>query len=150
MDAIDRNILRLLQRDGRISNSDLATAVNLSASACLRRVRLLEESGVIAGYYMALSKRKAGFNGNAFLFVSLDQQGRQALDQFEEAAKQLPEIIECYLIAGQSDYLMHVVYDAARGLEEIHTKIITELPGVIRVNTTMSLRTVKESKELPI
>ena len=133
-----------------MSNTDLAAAVNLSPSACLRRVRMLEESGVIAGYHMLLDKRQAGFSGNAFLFVSLDQQGRQALDKFEEAAKTLPEIIECYLIAGQSDYMMHVVYNAAQGLEAIHTKIITELPGVIRVHTTMSLRTVKQTTELPI
>ena len=149
-DPKDLAILRLLQRDGRLSNADLAHKVHLSASACLRRVAALEASGLVAGYAMLLDHKAAGFPGNAFVFVTLDQQGRRALDQFEKAVAGHVEIISCYLVAGQADYLLHVVYRDAEDLERIHTRVLTQLPGVTRVQSTLTLRTVKATTVLPV
>ncbi|MCC2110551.1 MAG: Lrp/AsnC family transcriptional regulator [Hyphomicrobiales bacterium] len=150
LDSRDRAILRLLQADGRIANAELAEKVNLSQSACLRRVRQLEEAGLISGYAMLMDARTAGFAGNAFVQVTLDQQGRQALDRFEAAVKRIPEVLACYLLAGQADYMLQVVYRDAADLERLHTEYLTQLPGVVRVQSTLTLRTVKKTTELPV
>ncbi len=150
LDARDRAILRLLQEDGRITNADLAEKVHLSPSACLRRVKQLEDSGLIKSYAMFLDDKIAGFGGTAFVLVTLDQQGRAALDRFEAAANQHAEIMECYLIAGAHDYLLRVVYRDSADFERIHTELITQLPGVSRVQSTLTLRTIKRTTALPI
>jgi len=150
LDDRDRAILRELMRDGRLTNADLAERVNLSPSACLRRVRMLEESGLIAGYVMLLNPEVAGLPGAAFVSVTLDQQGRVALDRFEAEARRYPEIMECYLLAGSADYLLRIAYRDARDFERIHTDILTQLPGVSRVQSTLSLRTVKKTTALPV
>jgi Lrp/AsnC family leucine-responsive transcriptional regulator len=150
IDDRDRAILRELMRDGRLTNSDLAERVHLSPSACLRRVRLLEESGLIAGYVMLLDPAAAGLPGAAFVFVTLDQQGRAMLDRFEGDARRHAEIIECYLLAGSADYLLRIAYRDARDFERIHTDILTQLPGVSRVQSTLALRTVKKTTQLPV
>ena len=107
MDERDRMILRLLQKDGRISNAELADKVNLSASACLRRVRLLEEAGFIDHYTMLLNPVRIGKPGNAFVNIAINRQTREALETFEKEVQKVPEVVECYLLAGQSDYLVH-------------------------------------------
>ena len=150
IDDRDRAILRELMRDGRLTNAELAERVHLSQSACLRRVRALEESGLIAGYVMLLDAAAAGLPGAAFILVTLDQQGRAALDRFEAEARRRAEIIECYLIAGAADYLLRVAFRDARDFERIHSEIITQLPGVSRVQSTMTLRTVKKTTALPL
>lgn len=150
LDAIDRAILSALQDNGRLSNAELADRVNLSPSACLRRTRLLEDGGIVAGYALLLNQRAIGKPGNAFVFISLDQQGRQALSAFEEAVQDIPDIMECYLLAGQADYLVRVIYDDAEDFERIHTETLTQLPGVVRVQTTMTLRTVKKTTKVPL
>jgi DNA-binding Lrp family transcriptional regulator len=150
IDDRDRAILRELMRDGRLTNAELAERVHLSASACLRRVRALEESGLIAGYAMLLDPAAAGLPGAAFISVTLDQQGRAALDRFEAQVRRHAEIIECYLLAGAADYLLRVAYRDAHDFERIHTEIITRLPGVSRVQSTMTLRTVKKTTALPL
>ncbi len=150
IDDRDRAILRELMRDGRLTNAELAERVHLSASACLRRVRALEESGLIAGYAMLLDPAAAGLPGAAFISVTLDQQGRAALDRFEAQVQRHAEIIECYLLAGAADYMLRVAYRDAHDFERIHTEIITRLPGVSRVQSTMTLRTVKKTTALPL
>jgi DNA-binding Lrp family transcriptional regulator len=150
LDDRDRAILRELMRDGRLSNVDLAERVGLSASACLRRVRLMEESGLIAGYVMLLDPAAAGVTGVAYVSVTLDQQGRAALDRFESEVRRHPEIVECYLLAGLADYMLRVAYRDALDFERIHTDIITQLPGVSRVQSTLALRTVKRTTALPL
>lgn len=142
--------MRLLQTNGRLSNAELAARVNLSASACHRRVRALEEDGFIDGYVALLNARAAGRSGVAFVLVTLDQQGRAALDRFEAAALRYPEILECYLLAGSADYLVRIAYADAEDLERIHTATITQLPGVVRVQSTLALRTVKRTTALPV
>lgn len=150
LDERDRAILRLLQDDGRLSNLELAQRINLSPSACLRRVKLLEESGLVARYVMLLDEDQAGLPGTAFVLVTLDQQGRGALDAFESAIHDHPEVTECCLLAGTADYMVRVVYADAADFERIHTDVLTQLPGVTRVQTTLALRTVKRTTALPV
>jgi len=150
IDDRDRAILRELMRDGRLSNVELSEKVHLSPSACLRRVRILEESGLIAGYVMLLDPIAAGLAGAAYVSVTLDQQGRATLDRFEADVRRHPEIIECYLLAGAADYLLRVAFRDARDFERIHTDILTQLPGVSHVQSTLALRTVKKTTALPI
>jgi Lrp/AsnC family leucine-responsive transcriptional regulator len=114
-DERDRAILRELMRDGRLTNVELAERVNLSPSACLRRVRAMEERGLIAGYVMLLDTARANMSGVAFVSVTLKDQGRTTLDKFEAAAQRYPEIVECYLIAGPQDYVLRVVYSGCYG-----------------------------------
>jgi Lrp/AsnC family transcriptional regulator, leucine-responsive regulatory protein len=150
LDARDRAILKLLQEDGRITNADLAEKVHLSPSACLRRVKQLEDSGLIKSYAMFLDEKIAGFSGTAYVSVSLEQQGRVSLDRFEAAVQQHAEIMECYLLAGTHDYLLRVVYRNTADFERLHTEVITQLPGVARVQSTLTLRTVKRTSVLPL
>lgn len=150
LDEIDHAIVTILQTDGRLANQELAERVGLSPSACLRRVRALEGSGLVAGYAMLLDPRAAGIPGNAFVQISLDQQGRQALDRFEARVKLIPEVLACYLIAGQADYMLHVAYRDAADYERLHADILTQLPGVVRVQSTLALRTVKKTTALPV
>ena len=150
LDERDRAILRLLQHDGRLTNLELAQRINLSPSACLRRVKLLEDSGLVARYVLLLDEDQAGLPGTAYVLVTLDQQGRAALDAFEAAIHDHPEITECCLLAGAADYMVRVVYADAADFERIHTDVLTQLPGVTRVQTTLALRTVKRTTALPV
>ena len=150
MDERDRMILRLLQKDGRISNAELAEKVNLSASACLRRVRLLEEAGFIDHYTMLLNPVRIGKPGNAFVNIAINRQTREALETFEKESQNVPEVVEGYLLAGQSDYLVHVVYSDTGDYERIHSAVLTQLPGVERVQTVITLREVKLTTGLPV
>ncbi|MGE0752644.1 MAG: Lrp/AsnC family transcriptional regulator [Variibacter sp.] len=150
LDAKDRQILSLLQSDARQSNLALAERVHLSASATLRRVSALEETGLIVGSAVMLDQDKAGFPGTAYVFVTLDQQGRTALDAFEAAIRPVRQVLECWLLAGQSDYMLRVVFRDTKDLERLHTEVITQLPHVIRVQSTLALRAVKRTTQLPI
>lgn len=150
IDTPDRAILRELMRNGRLTNADLAERIHLSPSACLRRVKLMEEAGLISGYVMMLDPVRAGLPGVAFVLVTLDQQGRTALDRFEGAVARFPEILECYLLAGSADYMVRVSYRNSADFERIHTDILTQLPGVSRLQSTLVLRTVKKITDLPI
>src|SRR5215470_12284623 len=150
LDQRDRAILRELMRDGRLTNAELAERVSLSPSACLRRVRAMEESGLIAGYVMLLDTKRANMPGVAFVSVTLKDQGRATLDKFEAASQRYAEIVECYLLAGPDDYVLRVVYRDSADFERIHTRILTQLPGVSRVQSALTLRTVKRTTALPI
>jgi DNA-binding Lrp family transcriptional regulator len=150
LDKRDRQILNLLQDNGRLSNAELAEKVNLSPSACLRRVKQLEDSGLVEGYHMQLDMKACGMSGVAFVFVTLDGQGRDSLARFERAIKEINEIQDCYLLAGQYDYLLRVIYRNAADLERIHHDILTNLPGVVRVNSTLTLRAVKHTGKLEV
>ena len=110
----------------------------------------MEESGLIAGYVMLLDTARANMPGVAFVSVTLKDQGRSTLDKFETAAQRYPEISECYLIAGPADYVLRVVYRDSADFERIHTKVLTQLPGVMRVQSALTLRTVKRTTALPI
>jgi DNA-binding Lrp family transcriptional regulator len=150
MDDRDLQILTVLQDDGSISNAELAERVHLSPSACLRRVSVLRDSGLIEGTHLILDQAKAGFKGTAFVFITLKAQDRATLVAFEKAMASVPQILECYLLAGQSDYLLRVVFRDSEDLERLHSEVITRLPGVERVQSTMALRTVKRTTRLPL
>lgn len=149
-DTRDRAILAALQKNGRLTNAELADKANLSPSACLRRTKLLEEAGVIAGYTMLLNPKAVGLSGTAFVQVTLHGQGREDLERFERAVADIPEIMECYLLAGQHDYMLKLAYRDAADLERLHKDTLTSLPGVNRVQSTLTLRTVKRTTQLPV
>ncbi len=150
MDDRDRAILRLLQDDGRISNADLSGRVNLSESACLRRVRVLEASGLIRGYTAIIDQKAAGYALSLFLTITLNSQSQAALSAFEEAAARVPEIMECYLMTGEADYLIRVVARDVDAFEALHAGALTRLPGVARITSSIALRTAVHRSALPL
>jgi Lrp/AsnC family leucine-responsive transcriptional regulator len=150
LDAIDVAILEALQQDGRLSNLDLAQRVHLSPSACLRRVKQLEESGVIARYVALLNPKAVGQHGTSFTIVNLETLGGDALDRFEQAVRAEPRILDCYYVAGANDYLIRFTYRDAEDLERFHTEVLMRLPGVARSNSMLVLRTVKRTTAVPL
>ncbi len=150
IDNFDRSILGALQKDGRISNVDLAERVNLSESACLRRVRRLEEKGFIERYAALLDQRQAGLSGNVFVHIALHREEQSELAAFEAAVQNLPEVMECYLMTGEFDYLLRVVVSDMADFERVHNESLTRLPGVARVNSSVAIRTVRKTTELPL
>ena len=150
LDRYDKAILNALQRDGRISNVQLAAAVNLSESACLRRVRALEESGMIDRYAALVSQQQAGLSGDVFVNIGLQREEERELAAFEQAVRAIPEVMECYLMTGEFDYLLRVVVSDMADFERIHKQYLTRLPGVARVNSSVAIRTVQKKTELPL
>jgi Lrp/AsnC family transcriptional regulator, leucine-responsive regulatory protein len=150
LDRFDRAIVHALQLDGRISNSTLAEQVHLSESACLRRMRALEEAGLIEGYTALLNQQKAGCPVNVFINITLDRQDETDLRKFEDAVRKIPEVMECYLMTGDFDYLIRVVVADTADFERVHSRDLTRLPGVARVHSSFALRTVQKSRELPL
>jgi DNA-binding Lrp family transcriptional regulator len=150
LDRYDRAILKALQKDGRISNVQLAAAVSLSESACLRRVRALEDAGLIDRYVALLSQPKVGLPGNIFVHIGLHREEDSELAAFEEAVRNVPEVMECYLMTGEFDYLIRVAVADMADFERLHKDILTRLPGVARVNSSVAIRTVQKKTELPL
>ena len=150
LDAVDRVILNELQRDGRQSNQDLAQRVQLSPSACLRRVKALEEAGVIAQYVALLNPKAIGRHGTSYTIINLQSTQTQQLDAFEQAVRDMPEILDCFYVAGTNDYLVRFVYRDAEDLERLHTEVLPRLPGVVRSNSMLVLRTVKKTTALAV
>jgi len=142
LDTIDRNILRLLRLDARMSNARLAGEVSLSPSACLRRIKIMEQAGVIRGY-TALVDTSAGEATIAVIInITLERQTEEYLDRFEAAVGKHPEIRECYLMTGGSDYLVRVEVGNAGEFERIHKEVLSTLPGVLRIHSSFSIRNV--------
>ena len=149
LDTIDRSILSKLQKNGRLSNVQLADEVGLSESACLRRVRILEESGIIDRYVMLINQSAIGKPGNVFVRVTLDGQQREKLAAFETEISRVSEVMECYLMSGDFDYLLRVITRDNEDYVRVHNKL-TSLPGVMRVQSSFALRTVLEKTEMPL
>jgi len=150
LDRIDRAILAELQRNGRLSNRELAEHVHLSESACLRRVRALEEAGVIDRYAALVNQAKVGLPGNVFVSITLNRQEQADLAAFEAAVQAVPEVMECYLMTGQQDYLLRVVVTDPADFERLHSQHLTRLPGVARVQSSFALRSVCKGSGLPL
>jgi DNA-binding Lrp family transcriptional regulator len=150
IDRYDRAIVQRLQREGRMTNSALAEQVNLSESACLRRIRALEESGLIEGYAAVINQQQAGYPVSVFVSITLDRQEQADLRAFEEAVRKIPEVMECYLMTGDYDYLLRVIVADTADFERVHSKQLTRLPGVARVHSSVALRTVQKARELPL
>ena len=150
LDATDRKILSLLQADGRMTNAELAGRVNLSPSACLRRVDRLEEQGVVAGYAMLVNADALGLGTTVFVEVSLDGQAEDLLNDFEEAVRKVPAVMECYLMAGDADYLMRCAVADVPDYERIHKEYLSRLPHVARIRTIFAMRTVYKSNAVAL
>ena len=150
LDAVDRAILGLLQEDGRIANVDLAEAVPLSPSACLRRVRRLEESGRIDRYVALVDPAAVGLGTDVFVEITLTGQDEATLEGFEVAVSERPEIMSCHLMAGQFDYLVHVVVRDVADYEVLHRTHLAQLPGVARMVSSFALRPICDRTAYPI
>jgi DNA-binding Lrp family transcriptional regulator len=147
LDRIDCSILNRLQQNSRLTNVQLAEQVGLSESACLRRVRSLEESGVIDRYVMLVNRQVVGKPDNVFVRVTLDGQQSERLASFETAVQRVPEIMECFLMSGDFDYLLKVAIRDNSDYVSLHNRL-TSLPGVLRVQSSFALRTVKQTTEI--
>jgi DNA-binding Lrp family transcriptional regulator len=149
LDAIDCTILNKLQKNGKLSNVQLAEEIGLSESACLRRVKILEEIGIIDRYVMLINQSAIGKPDNVFVRVSLDGQQREKLAAFEAEISKVAEVMECYLMSGDFDYLLRVITRDNTDYVRVHNKL-TSLPGVMRVQSSFALRTVLEKTEMPL
>lgn len=145
IDAIDRAILGVLQLDGRVTNSQLAEQIGLSPSACHRRVRRLESEGAIERYAALINRDAVGRGVSVFVEISLESQREDLLDTFESAVRKIPHVMSCHLMAGNSDYLVHVTCADVAGYETIHREHIAVLPGVTRVRSSFAIRTVADT-----
>lgn len=150
LDNFDKQLLSTLQKDGRISNVELAETVNLSESACLRRVRTLEKKGFIDRFVALLDQKRMGLTNTVFVHIVLKREEKSELLAFEEAVKEIPEILECYLMTGEFDYLLHIVVANMADFERLHNDSLTQLPGVSRVNSSFAIRTVQKTTQLPL
>jgi Lrp/AsnC family leucine-responsive transcriptional regulator len=150
LDAADRRILAALQRDGRITNQDLAEAVHLSPSACHRRVARLEASGAIRGYVALLEPRAVDRRATVFVEITLAGQAEEILDAFERAVARIPDVLECHLMAGAADYLLKVVAADSEDFARIHRQHLARLPGVAQMQSSFALRTVLATTALPL
>lgn len=150
LDTMDRRLLTVLQKQGRISNADLAEKVNLSASACHRRVQRLEAEGFIAGYVALLDARKMGVSATIFVEITLSAQADAVLEAFERAVARVPDVLECHLTAGTADYILKIVAENTEDFARIHRQYLTRLPGVAKMQSSFALRTVCNTTALPV
>lgn len=150
LDTIDRAILNALQNQGRISNAELAELVNLSPSACHRRVQRLEKDGYIKQYVALLNARKIGLPTTVFVEIRLSAQADEVLDNFEKAVARIPDVLECHLMAGTADYILKVVAENTEDFARIHRQHLTRLPGVAQMQSSFALRTVFKTTALPV
>ncbi len=150
IDATDRRILTALQRDGRMTNADLSEIVNLSPSACHRRVQRLEREGLIAGYVALLDARRLGKPTTVFVEITLQGQADDLLDAFETAVARVPDILECHLMAGTADYLIKIVAEDTEDFARIHRQYLSRLPGVAKMQSSFALRTVVKTTAIAV
>jgi Lrp/AsnC family leucine-responsive transcriptional regulator len=150
MNEVDLKILDHLQGNGRITNQHLAEQIGLSPSPCLRRVRSLEESGVITGYVALVSPEAIGLSVTAFVRIRLDQQDDRHLAAFESAIAGFPEVMECYLMSGEADYQLRVLVGSLTEFETFLRHKLTGIKGVAKVTTSFALRPVVYRTALPV
>lgn len=146
LDDADQRILKALRQDGRMTNAALAEAVGLSPSACLRRLRLLESRGVIRGYTALIEEPTQGDTVTVIVQITLDRQTEEHLSRFETAVRRLPEVRDCFLMTGMSDYLLRVEVRDAPDYERIHKEQLSRLPGVARIQSSFAIRRVIGSR----
>jgi Lrp/AsnC family transcriptional regulator, leucine-responsive regulatory protein len=150
LDALDREILRHLQNDGRLSNVELAKRIRLSPSPCLRRVKSLEERGYISGYTAVLDRTMLRRALHIVVLVSLTSQRQEVLESFERGVAELEDVLECYLIAGEADYLVTVAVEDLDAYQRFFTKRLGELPGVASLKSLITMKAVKSTTALPV
>ncbi|WP_028240378.1 Lrp/AsnC family transcriptional regulator [Stutzerimonas azotifigens] len=150
LDAHDRRILAALQRDGRLTNVDLADRIGLSASPCLRRVKMLEDAGVILGYQATLDPDAIGLGLTVFVGIKVERHHEEEAERFRQAVSALPEVLSAYLVSGESDFLLHVVVQDLRDYERFLTEVLLKLPGVRDIRSNFAIQTVKAQGPLPL
>ena len=150
LDSIDRRLLAELQDEGRVTNVDLARRVGLTAPPCLRRVRALEEAGVIRGYHADLDASRLGFTITVFAMVSLKSQAEEDLKAFENHIKGLPEVRECHMLNGEIDFILKIVSKDLQSFQEFLTSKLTPAPNVASVKTSLTIRTAKNEPGVPL
>ncbi len=150
LDAYEKRILRLLQEDASLSNADIAEKVGLSASPCWRRIDRLERAGFIKRRVALLDRRKVGLNAQIFAQVKLNAHGRANLDEFAAAIRDLPEVLECYVMMGSVDFLLRIVAPDIEAYEKLFFNRLSQLPGVQEVNSTVALSEIKATTALPL
>ena len=150
VDATDLKILDQLQQNARVTNAELAARVHLSPSPCLSRVRTLEQNGVICRYVALLDPLKVGMSVSVFIHISLEKQVESALVNFEAAMNRYPEVMECYLMTGDSDYLIRVVVEDVQALERFIVDQLSKIHGVANIRSSFALKQVKYSTALPL
>ena len=150
LDEIDRRILRELQQDGRLQNVELARRVGLSPSPCLRRVKLLEEAGIISRYVAVVDQARVGLKLSMFARISLTAQDAETIEHFIAAMKRLPEVVECYIMLGESDALLRVVVPDLEDYRRFQSTHLTRRNGIQTVKTDVPSETVKQSFALPL
>jgi Lrp/AsnC family leucine-responsive transcriptional regulator len=150
LDAFDRKILAALQRDGRLSNVQLADEIGLSASPCLRRVRMLEEAGVIRGYQATLDRDEVGLGLTVFVGVKVERHNDEQAEAFHTAVTALSEVISAFLVSGESDFLLQVVVPDLRAYDRFLTGCLLKLPGVSDIRSNFAIHTVKTPGALPL
>ena len=150
IDATDWKILSLLQEDARITNLELSRAIGLSPSPCLARVRALEKAGYINRYVSLLDSLKVGLKVSVFISVALERQVEKALELFEASIEARPEVMECYLMTGESDYLLRVVVTDIQALEDFILNFLSKIPGVGNIKSSFALKQVKYKTALPL
>ena len=150
LDRTDRRILQAIQDDARISNADLARQVDLSPSPCWRRLRALEDEGVVRRHVTLLDPDTVGLPVSVFVSVSLDKQVEENLERFESAVAERPEVMECYLMTGEADYLLRVVVPDLRAYERFVLERLTRIPGVANIKSSFALKQVCYKTALPL
>jgi Lrp/AsnC family leucine-responsive transcriptional regulator len=150
MDALDIKLLKALQKDGRMSNAELADSVALSPSACHRRVQRLEREGVIRNYVALLNPRAVDRRATVFVEITLKGQADEILQAFERQVALIPDVLECHLMAGAADYLLKVVAQDTDDFARIHKQYLARLPGVAQMQSSFALRTVFKTTALPL
>ncbi|MFS2156240.1 Lrp/AsnC family transcriptional regulator [Pseudomonas sp. Pseusp122] len=150
LDAYDRKILAALQRDGRLTNVQLADEIGLSASPCLRRVRNLEEAGVIRGYQATLDSEAVGLGLTVFVGVKVERHHEAEAERFRLAVLALPEVISAYLVSGEADFLLHVVVPDLRGYERFLNGSLLKVPGVRDIRSNFAIQAIKTPGPLPL
>ena len=150
LDELDKNILQVLQKDARISNTELARRVSLSPPATHARVRRLEKDGLIQSYATIIDRQKAGYDLLCFIGISLQLHEVKQVNGFHEIIEKMPEVLECHHVTGEYDYLLKVVARNTEDLEDFLMNKITPIPGVARIHTSLVLRENKTSTEVPL
>lgn len=150
IDAIDRRLLSALQENGRLPITELAERVGLTTSPCLRRLKILEQEGVIRGYAAQVDQQKVGLPVSVFISIKLERQREDALERFETAIRNCPEVVECYLMTGTRDYLLRVVAQDLSAYERFLKDTLTRIDGVASIESSFALAQVKYSSALPI
>ena len=150
LDKIDKNILKRLQEDGRVTNVELAKSVGISAPPCLRRVRVLQESGYIKGYFAKVDPMKLGYGVNVYAMVTLKSQAEKDLAEFENYITELPMVRECHMLAGDVDFMLKIVAKSWDDYQEFHASHLTSAPHVVSVKSSLSIRSSKNLPGIPI